>query len=234
VELFGTNFCAIDYLIIADKDGGKELVVLEVNGSPGLENIQKNWPDKNLAKEVVEFAATKVAPEQDPTIPVSDETPAAEPEELPVEPAETEFLNHIESVVIHRINDNEPMTARIDTGAKYSSIHADNVRADADWVKFSIGDVTYKVPYARDIKIKNVHGGDSSVRQIIKLDVTIAGKRFNGIEFTLSNRGVMKYPVLIGRNVIEQLGLPVKIVPEDPDAKFDLADETVIYQIEEE
>ena len=253
VELFGCKFCAIDYIIQKEGDK-KKLLVLEVNGSPGLENIQTNWPDKDLAKGVISFIAdgkpdfTKSSkepivepekkesdekePEKDETADKqvdaqdvkapADTTPEAEPTQAPA----TDEINVIEPVVIHSVID-EPVEARVDTGAKTSSLHVDSVEIKGDIVKFKRGGSTYSVGLFRKIKVKNVHGGDSSDRPIIRLDVTIHGQRINRAEFTLTNREKMKFPVLIGRNVIEVLGLPVKVSaePMPPEQTIDVEEE---------
>lgn len=233
VELFGCKFCAIDYLIRKQDNGSQELVILEVNGSPGLENIQKNWPDKDLAKDVVTAACGSnqgVAPV--PTAPADAvEVP---PESTASADLPAEVVQEIEPVMIHRVF-NDPVEARIDTGAKYSSLHADWLTFDENWTKFRRGDVTFKVNTDRVIKIKNVHGGESSRRAMIRLDITIKGKRLNGVEFTVNDRGHMKYEVLIGRNILELLGLPV-IVPQAGNVDGHPADtpESEIYTVEEE
>jgi RimK family alpha-L-glutamate ligase len=229
VELFGCKFCAIDYLIRKQDNGTQELVILEVNGSPGLENIQKNWPDKDLAKDVVSAACGNYKTTAQTAAPTEVAVEPSAPEELP-----SEVVQEVEQVLIHRVI-NDPIDARIDTGAKYSSIHADWLTFDENWTKFRRGDVTFKVNTDRIIKIKNVHGGESSRRAMIRLDITIKGKRLNGVEFTVNDRGHMKYEVLIGRNILELLGLPV-IVPQAGNVDGHPADtpESEIYTVEEE
>lgn len=222
VELFGSKFCAIDYLIKDNSNGSKEFVILEVNGSPGLENIQSNWPDRDLALDVVKGACgesdTPVNPGAEESVPV----PTPDGEQLPAD-----VVQEVEPVIIHRVF-TDPIEARVDTGAKYSSIHADWLEFDENWTKFKRGDVTYKVNTDRVIKIKNVHGGESTRRAMIRLDITIKGKRLNGVEFTVNDRGHMKYEVLIGRNILEPLGLPV-LVGDPADVP-----ESEIYTVEEE
>lgn len=244
VTLFGCNFCAIDYIMVGEGES-KEIVVLEVNGSPGLEAISKNWPEKNLPKDVIEFAVNGEptapdvvdpdpeadAPHPDAPVefeidmPVPPETPMPE---LPPPDAEPEqetpnAIGDVEHVTVHRLIDDAE--ARIDTGATLSSIHVDSVDFKAvptreltgdERVKFKRGDVSYTAPLERTILIKNLHGDESTRRAVIKLDVTVGGARVNGVEFTLTDRSDMKYEVLIGRNVLEQLGMPVHVAPGEP------------------
>lgn len=238
VELFGCNFCAIDYIVL-DKDGKKEIVVLEVNGSPGLEAISKNWPDRNLPADVIKYAMDHQdsgIPDQAPTADVPAEVPDA-PEALPAPEADaevpTDALEEVEAVHIHRIMEPDvTVDARIDTGAKTSSLHADHISFDEQFVKFRRGDVTYKTAVKRVVRIKNIHNGQNTRRPVVVLDVTIHGKRFNQIEFTLTDRSNMKYEVLIGRNVLEMLGLPV-LISKNPDVNADVP-ESETYTVEEE
>jgi ribosomal protein S6--L-glutamate ligase len=214
VELFGCNFCAIDYIIVDKKVNDseaapseltvpeKEIIVLEVNGSPGLEAIQKNWPDKNLAAEVIAYAVSKLHHDEPVTV------------ETPVEEVMTDSLQLIEPIIVHRIID-EAIEAKVDTGAKTSSLHADNISVEGQLVSFTRGEVTYKVPL-HEMRHVKFHSTDSIERPLILLDVTVHGQRVNSVEFSLNNRDHMTYEVLIGRNLIEQLGLPVAIAQTAP------------------
>jgi ribosomal protein S6--L-glutamate ligase len=223
VELFGCRFCAIDYLITEDK----EIIVLEVNGSPGLENIQKNWPDKDLAKTVVQYVTGKTDEKDsgESKVEVDGEVEKKEPEQIP-----DDAIGETEPCVIHRITQSE-VTARVDTGAKYCSLHVDNIDVNGDFVKFSRGDITYKVPISKMVKIRHASIGDAVRRPVIKLDISVRGLRANQVEFTLNDRSNMKYEVLIGRNALETFGLPV-IVTKNPEADT-TRDESQI-EVEEE
>jgi ribosomal protein S6--L-glutamate ligase len=240
VELFGSKFCAIDYII-----KGTELIVLEVNGSPGLENIQKNWPDKDLAGTVVKYVLTgsvdgAINGTQNPVATTPDEETTGTGDigtmEVPAttEPAASampvDAIQEVEPVEIMRVTDG-PLEARVDTGAKFSSLHADKVSFDEQWTKFTRGDVTYKVATDRIVKIKNVHGGAPSDRAMVRLDIMIKGKRLNNVEFTINDRANMKYQILIGRNILELVGLPV-LVPQTTDNGE--APESDVVRVEEE
>jgi hypothetical protein len=230
VELFGCRFCAIDYLITEDK----EIIVLEVNGSPGLENIQKNWPDKDLPKTVVEYVKNLHGSSDDSSTETSIEV-VTEPENKDSgeiksdEPESKTMIDEIESATIHRITSN--VTARVDTGAKYCSLHVDRIIEDGNYVKFTRGDVTYKVPVIKYVKIRNANTQESVSRPVVMLDISVKGFRANQVEFTLNDRSNMKYEVLIGRNALQIWGLPV-LVSQDNIQKT--GDESSIEQVEEE
>lgn len=226
VELFGCNFCAIDYLITDQK----EIIVLEVNGSPGLENIQKNWPEKDLAKTIIEYVigkpmAAQVTQVSNPEE-AQPETQSA-PEEVPAQ-----AIGETEQVTIHRITGE--VESRIDTGAKYCSLHVDKVDVDGDWVKFARGDITYKVPVFKTVKIRHASIGDSVPRPVVKLDMTLRGTRLNQMEFTLNDRSSMKYEVLVGRNALQALGLPVIVYKDGEKVDLNGVPESEIYDVVEE
>ena len=85
------------------------------------------------------------------------------------------------------IENEDAHISRIDTGATMSSI--DLVLAG----KYSLG------PIIRTKYVKNAHG--NKLRPVIQAEIIIAGKKFQG-EFTLSDRSNMKYPILIGQNIL--------------------------------
>lgn len=217
---------------------GKRIIVLEVNGSPGLEAMSKNWPERNLAAEVIEYSKlmvkmdddlkaqaamaadnpSAVTPDPNALEPAADTPPPADDPDAVTkdevdEPKLADSLALIEPIVIHRVID-EPIEAKVDTGARTSSMHVDDIEVSGDTVKFRRGEVTYRVPLADTRHVKSHDGKDTSVeRPIVKLDATVKGVRANGVEFSLIDRGHMQYQVLIGRNLISQLGLPVAIEP---------------------
>jgi hypothetical protein len=220
--------------LITDK---KEIIVLEVNGSPGLEGMQGDWPEKDLAKGVIEFISGTKGADAEPKVqaaelstgdeqvvePVPDQAPTNEPT------ISKDTIGEIETVSINRVTG--PVEARIDTGAKYCSLHVDKVDVDGNMVMFTRGDVTYKVPVFKTVKIRHASIGDSVRRPVVKLDLTMRDIRLNQIEFTLNDRSSMKYEVLIGRNALQSLGLPV-IVAKDEGAIGDRP-ESEVYDVEE-
>lgn len=232
VELFGCNFCAIDYI---QHDG--KLLVLEVNGSPGLEAIQKNWEDKNLPAAVIAGLVNLASPyeqppaqEAQPSVVQSDEpiagiegsqdVPHAEVEPTAAEPvtvptdANVQPMGDIEQIQIVRLAD-KGVSARVDTGAGFCSLHAESVSEDNGWLKFKRDGVTYKVPIDRHVKITNSHG--ASRRAIVKFDVVVRGVRYNQVEFTVTSREALRHDALIGRNFLRLAGIPV-MVPQDEKA----------------
>jgi len=107
--------------------------------------------------------------------------------------------------------------AKLDTGAKTSSIHAVDIepfeRDGSDWVRFKMpldshshkaGDddeLVFERPVVRTVLIKQ-HQRESSRRYVIEIDVCLAGERFT-TPATLADRSRFLYPLLLGRVALE-------------------------------
>lgn len=204
VTEWGCNFCAIDYIKLEDGT----FLVLEVNSSPGLEAMQKNWEDKNLPEHVVKFAQAMV---EGVAAVDSGEGPAPEPA-----PAEQgQVVSDVMQVTVSRLM-NEPVEARVDTGAGISSLHVDDMKLmnDETWVHFTRNGISYKVPVDRMVRIKSLDKEDDFERRpVVLLDINIADQQLQRMEFTLSTRSNRAYEVLVGRNILAALGLPIVIPP---------------------
>ncbi len=101
--------------------------------------------------------------------------------------------------------------ARIDTGAKTSSLSAVGIqpyeRDGKRWLRFQVADSSGKLvllerPLERIAKIKR-HGALASERPVVKLDVAI-GEIRQKCEFTLVDRSDYEYSALVGRNFLNR------------------------------
>ena len=100
--------------------------------------------------------------------------------------------------------------ARIDTGAKTSSIHAEKVqefeRDGKPWVRFEFDGesgatpVKMERPVERRVRIKR-HDDSSQRRYVVKLLMRL-GELQEQVEVSLNDRTDFDYPVLIGRNFL--------------------------------
>ncbi|MBY4678798.1 ATP-dependent zinc protease family protein [Marinobacterium arenosum] len=106
------------------------------------------------------------------------------------------------------------LPARIDTGARSSSLHATDIvefeRDGAPWVRFNIplGDddedaQTFERPLKRTIKIKR-KGTNSQRRPVVELKIQV-GSVSQRLEVNLTDRSNFEYPVLIGRDFLHDL-----------------------------
>jgi len=103
---------------------------------------------------------------------------------------------------------NEVLKARMDTGAKTTSIDARNItpfeRDGKQWVRFDF--VSGKKEHTIERKVLEVvqikrHGAESLDRYVVEMRI-ILGNVSQLIAVNLSDREEYKYPVLIGRNFL--------------------------------
>jgi len=111
------------------------------------------------------------------------------------------------------------LIAKLDTGAKTSSIDAINIRElirnDEEWVVFTIpktkysSEITLEKKLVRTVLIKQrveaKASKKASRRMVVSLTICLGGKT-EEIEFSLSDRERFNYPMLLGRAAIEKLG----------------------------
>lgn len=128
-----------------------------------------------------------------------------------------ETLGYVEWVVMQ--DTSLRLKARLDTGAKTSSLHAVNIEAfdknGEEWVSFQIplgdhsdqptegeldhDDVILELerPVKRTVLIKR-KGAPSQKRYVVMMDFCIAGTTHT-TQFSLTDRGKFSYPALLGR-----------------------------------
>ena len=106
------------------------------------------------------------------------------------------------------------LTARVDTGANSSSLHADELigfeRDGEDWVRFNIVIENEAIPveaevarYVRVIQQADVEG---SRRPVVNLRIRI-GDVQDTFEFTLADRSHLDYQVILGRNFLTDMAV---------------------------
>ena len=129
----------------------------------------------------------------------------------------------LESVILEPWN--IKLRAKLDTGAKTSSLHAVDIerfeRDDKEWIRFRTTDPIEKnalrsleVPLVRDVKIKR-HKFKAQTRPVVEMTFCLDGQIYNS-EFSLTDRSRFNYQVLLGRRILQQ-GILV-----DPAATFTL------------
>nr|WP_228260785.1 ATP-dependent zinc protease [Marinobacter orientalis] len=128
-----------------------------------------------------------------------------------------ETLGFVEWVVLEETG--LRLKARLDTGAKTSSLHAVNVepfrKGEEEWVSFQLPLADHKdqddangaevdevilefnLPVERTVKIKR-KGASSQNRYVVNMEFCIAGTSHT-TEFSLTDRSKFSYPALLGR-----------------------------------
>lgn len=114
--------------------------------------------------------------------------------------------------------------AKLDTGAKTSSIHAINVESfkkdDEPWVRFDLVldkkpkliTQTMELPRHRVVLIKD-HDDAADRRPVVMMDICFDG-RVHSTQFSLADRGRFVYPMLLGRRFLKEVAVV------DADATF--------------
>ena len=107
-------------------------------------------------------------------------------------------------------------TARIDSGAATSSLHATNIqrfeRDGQPWVRFDVSvpgreeALTLEHEISRRARIIQSNTEDPERRIVIELPFVLGSHRGTA-EFTLSDRSHLTYPVLVGRNILRDVML---------------------------
>lgn len=118
----------------------------------------------------------------------------------------------------------DAIDVRIDTGAKTSSLHADNLeeftKGDQPWIRYEIHPNIHNVDEVvkceskieRKPRIKSSNG-QSERRYLIRTTLVLGGRPW-AIDLTLTDRALMKYQMLLGRQ-----GMGDKILV-DPSRNF--------------
>jgi len=100
-----------------------------------------------------------------------------------------QIVGLVEKVTIVGRDGQKTLLARIDTGAINSAIDAKLV------AQLTLG------PIIKTKSIKSTHG--NSLRPVINVDVKLKGIKMKE-EFTVADRGHMKYSLLIGQNILKR------------------------------
>lgn len=104
------------------------------------------------------------------------------------------------------------LTAKIDTGARTSALHATRIRPfdrdGARWVRFHVPHaglaraVTCEAPLIDRREIKNTSGIPQE-RLVIETLLVLGGRKWR-IEVSLADRGAMTNPLILGRTAIRR------------------------------
>lgn len=169
---------------------------------PAGEDASAKTTNPTKTEEPKRRASNKESTARSPQAP-KQETPHPEPASRPM------VTGWVEKVVVG--SQNIKMKARIDTGAKTSSIDAEVIkvfkRDEKRRVLFSIEDASgakqvFESRLVRFVKIKS-KTGKFIRRPVVFMDVCLAGQHIRG-EVNLAERGHMNYPMLVGRNMMKE------------------------------
>ncbi len=99
--------------------------------------------------------------------------------------------------------------ARVDTGAKTSSIWATSVKEADGELRFKLFGKSSEFYTGQEIRVKSYSrrmvassNGALEDRYVVRLLVSFFGKKIRA-SFTLANRSTQVYPILVGRNILK-------------------------------
>jgi hypothetical protein len=121
------------------------------------------------------------------------------------------------------------LEAKLDTGARTSTLHATSIEAferdGRTWVRFvtpgAAGPVEAPAVDHRDVRSSSGH---SDRRYVIETQIVLAGDVVD-VELTLTNRSRMRYPMLVGRTAlagrfaVDPARVHLAAGPEEPPAR---------------
>ena len=106
---------------------------------------------------------------------------------------------------------------KVDTGAKTTALHADDIqtfmKGSKKWVRFRSPDVegtppkTCEFPIFTNRDITNTSGLPES-RIVIRTPMILAGRTWK-IDISLTDRGTMRFPLILGRRALRGHGIAV-------------------------
>ncbi|MGN7614642.1 ATP-dependent zinc protease family protein, partial [Magnetococcales bacterium HHB-1] len=118
---------------------------------------------------------------------------------------------YVEKVRIFLPKDDIVIKAKIDTGAKTSSLDVDELtfftHKEEDWVEFTVTDddgeaIRLSLPVERSTRIRRA-GAKRDERPVVKLGLCL-GRYYKEGEVNLTQREGMNYPMLIGRRFLSK------------------------------
>lgn len=139
----------------------------------------------------------------EPVTPVEEALPVKPP------PPPRPVLGWVENVRVGDIN--TTLKAKLDPGARTSSIDADVIRTferdGQEYVLFRVDfngeEETFEAPVIRWANIRSRQEGETFRRPVIEMTLCIGDQNITG-EINLAERGHFNYPVLIGRNALQK------------------------------
>jgi hypothetical protein len=102
--------------------------------------------------------------------------------------SDKKIVGAVEEITVYGTKTEKQILARMDTGAQSSSI--DRALASS----LGTGSVV------KTTTVRSAHG--SAVRPVVMLEIEIAGVRRRG-RFTIADRSKLRYPLLIGRDILK-------------------------------
>ncbi|WP_257279710.1 MULTISPECIES: RimK/LysX family protein [unclassified Endozoicomonas] len=170
----------------------------------------KDMAIANVGKKYI--ANEKVLDTVTVKVPADDKLRVKKQIDRPVDVSGLALLGELEQVHIKGFKN--AFKARIDTGAKTSSINATDIKYftknGEKWVRFKVVNdgksQTFERKVHREVSIKR-HGGLANQDRVTVFIPITLGQISKNVEFTLTNRTGFEYPILIGERLLSNTAL---------------------------
>jgi len=125
-------------------------------------------------------------------------------------------------VVLVGFNGNEPLEAKVDTGADVSSLHATDIKIqegsslygdENKFVTFTHGNKTYKMKVATVQAVSSSDGG-TTYRPCVIFTMKVGEEAYDNVLFNLNDRDNMDSKILLGLNAIEKMDVQIDVTKE--------------------
>ena len=111
----------------------------------------------------------------------------------------------------------QDFAVKVDTGAKTTALHADDIetfhKGSIKWVRFRSPDIpgtpprTCEFPVFTKRDITNTSGA-AVTRIVIRTPMILAGRKWK-IDISLTDRGTMRFPLILGRRALRRKNIVV-------------------------
>ena len=129
-------------------------------------------------------------------------------------------------IVLVSFNGDKPIEGKVDTGASVCSLHAESIkirndpyRPEQQVVDFVYDGKKYSMGLAQHQAVSSADGG-VGYRPVVQFTVKYDGKTYSEVAFNLNDRSEMEDRLLIGLNLLEQIGYKI-----DPKESVELSTE---------
>jgi RimK family alpha-L-glutamate ligase len=189
-ETLDLDYAGVD--LIETSEGWSVLEVNPTAGFKGLFEATGRSPAPHIAKLAIERAGGEVDDDRvrELSATLDDSVPACKPRPSAIGRSEPAIVGYTEEVVLSGTTGSETVLAKSDTGAARTSIDT-NVAA-------AIG----AGPIQRVARVKSGSSKASKSRPVVDVVVGVGGDRHT-VSASVEDRGHMDYPVLLGRDILE-------------------------------
>jgi hypothetical protein len=196
-EVVGLDYAGVD--LIEGHDGWHVLEVNPTAGFKGLYQATGRSAAPYIAQLAIEEAGGVVDPErvEELTATLDDSVPDCKPTSRSREPSEPIVIGYTEEVLVSGTSGSETVVAKSDTGATRSSI---DTKLAADIGAGPIKSMT---------KVRSGSRKGSKSRPVVDVVIGVGGNRHT-VTASIEDRGHMDYPVLLGRDILENYQVDVR------------------------